>query len=337
MKKTKLFWLLGFIILNFINVSANNGTTIPIQSTILDDDEGGTGGGVITVNSNCEIDLRIPFYVTNLEQFDNTVVVIDNDIHWILPASKPLMDVHYTIGDYSGIVPLDYFSHFGTVTTDEGVLIEVYVGYAEITVDVSEQCELSYIDDMSSIDYEIALMTRPITTPEGTSLPLPYPICDFLDIADIFACEVYDFCHEEDPVKGKSSSARDETLPDECVEGNVHINSGSLAIECNEECYIEPDESTGKERSTRDTDLIQNLSPNPFNSSIHLEINTEASGDVNYIELLDATGTSILLKPNVFLNGQKHLELDLSHLSPGLYFLRLDCKNESKTVKLFKQ
>ncbi|BDS13197.1 T9SS type A sorting domain-containing protein [Aureispira anguillae] len=78
------------------------------------------------------------------------------------------------------------------------------------------------------------------------------------------------------------------------------------------------------------------ISPNPFKHTITAKISSKTSGKHN-IQVLDAMGKVVHQKANNWAAGTQTLNLDLSHLSAGLYYLRITNPMHVVTQKIIKQ
>jgi len=70
------------------------------------------------------------------------------------------------------------------------------------------------------------------------------------------------------------------------------------------------------------------VSPNPA----HDLLNIQSASKINSIELLDITGKSILIENQL---SKDNMSLDLSGISPGIYFVRITDQNKSITTRRF--
>ncbi len=79
---------------------------------------------------------------------------------------------------------------------------------------------------------------------------------------------------------------------------------------------------------------LMNLFPNPASGTLHYEINVKEN--TNYtMEVVDITGKILLSeKPKVGL-GNNNLEVNVSSLSPGIYFLKMLNNNGRYSIARF--
>jgi len=80
-----------------------------------------------------------------------------------------------------------------------------------------------------------------------------------------------------------------------------------------------------------------NVYPNPVNDFITLKINAPKELNVA-VELLDAAGKLILKENASFTKEKADFKLNISSLSAGIYYLKLNSKKESsQTLKILKE
>jgi hypothetical protein len=75
-------------------------------------------------------------------------------------------------------------------------------------------------------------------------------------------------------------------------------------------------------------DFNLQISPNPA----HDLLNIQSTSKINSIELLDITGKSLLIENQL---SKDNMSLDLSGISPGIYFVRITDQNKSVATRRF--
>lgn len=76
-----------------------------------------------------------------------------------------------------------------------------------------------------------------------------------------------------------------------------------------------------------------NVFPNPSNGEVTLELSMESATAVT-VQVMDALGATVWQEQLPGNGKQVRKTIDLSHLSSGMYFLRVDAANSSETRKL---
>jgi hypothetical protein len=82
-------------------------------------------------------------------------------------------------------------------------------------------------------------------------------------------------------------------------------------------------------------DPFVRVSPNPVVNTMRLHV-SESGGAWVWIELLDVQGRSLLQRRFVASTNQHKEELEISHLSSGMYFLRVTTQDRKTTLKVVK-
>jgi len=77
------------------------------------------------------------------------------------------------------------------------------------------------------------------------------------------------------------------------------------------------------------------VAPNPVSNTLQLKVN-EAKGQKVNVSLSDATGRTLLNRDFVPETNQHWEECEVSHLSSGMYFLKVDTNNKNTTLKVVK-
>lgn len=310
-----------FVLVLTINTGLTQPGSIPVSSTILDDDEHGNDPGHI--NSNCELVLEIPIYVSNLMN----VVTYQGNTFYTLPSDRPEMEFHYSYGNHSGVIPVIYFEEFGSILDDHGNIITLFKSVVEIVIDVSDECLASGSDGVINLEYNTALMTvGGYDIYEEYFPPAPYPICDFMDSDDIFACEMFEFCEGLPPGE----------LPEECFSGRtgLHASNGNADFTCHSSCG-QHNFSGSEGRSIIKTQLIESVSPNPFYSTFKIGLNKVET--IQEVLIYGTNGSLVYKNTNIetIVNGNT-ISFDLPDAAPGIYFLNITTKDSNEIVKLFK-
>jgi hypothetical protein len=75
-------------------------------------------------------------------------------------------------------------------------------------------------------------------------------------------------------------------------------------------------------------DFNLQISPNPA----HELLNIQSTKKINTIELVDITGKSVLIENQI---SKDNISLDLSGISPGIYFVRITDQNKSVATRRF--
>jgi len=78
--------------------------------------------------------------------------------------------------------------------------------------------------------------------------------------------------------------------------------------------------------------------PNPVEGQLFININTVNASSAN-IKLFDSRGALVNLQNNDLLNGSNQLNINMSNLAAGVYFVRIEWNNSqnSKTIKVIKK
>ena len=79
-----------------------------------------------------------------------------------------------------------------------------------------------------------------------------------------------------------------------------------------------------------------NIYPNPVSDFIKIDFNANVSGTVT-TEVLDINGRVILTEVSKSQNGNNQLRLDVSELTGGIYFIRMNLDGENHYEKILKQ
>jgi len=84
-----------------------------------------------------------------------------------------------------------------------------------------------------------------------------------------------------------------------------------------------------------ETDLAEKLEifPNPARESVSITFYTTHGGE-SQVRLINANGQRVKSLNTISHDGKNHLEMDVSDLYPGIYFLRIDNRHFSATRKL---
>ena len=331
MKKSILLLMLSFFCTygTFAQIEIETNTEgdengIPIMTTILSDDNGGYFGEIfVDADFDCMIDLKFPFYATNLQSFP---VNDDRDLFtdlFDLPISRPDMELVYNIDNNTGIAPITSFEYVDRIKIN-GLFVTIFVSYVNIEIDASAYCASP---DYLIMNYDLSLMTSESVSGEGLGSS-PYPICQFLAEGDIFQCGVFPFCADyEDP----------SAIPDLCNQEDIHQKiGGDININCITICSPDIDPNPDN-RTVNDNPFDVRVSPNPFNSSVNLTFSNDESEVINFIEIYNSTGSKVHRIEGVLLVDMEEYTLDLSHLASGLYFLKVEGEKSKKTLKLLKQ
>ncbi|MFA7326836.1 MAG: T9SS type A sorting domain-containing protein, partial [Candidatus Kapaibacterium sp.] len=75
------------------------------------------------------------------------------------------------------------------------------------------------------------------------------------------------------------------------------------------------------------------ISPNPTNSLVNINLNC-LENQTSY-QISNTAG--ILIYQNTIPIGSENLQIDFTHYSAGVYFLTINCNNQSKTYKIIKE
>lgn len=78
------------------------------------------------------------------------------------------------------------------------------------------------------------------------------------------------------------------------------------------------------------------VSPNPLSDVVHINISSPSDQKVQ-IHLIDALGKTIFIQKNNVMTGANTLTMDMSALSKGIYFLKMEMNGKLLTVKLVKR
>ena len=78
------------------------------------------------------------------------------------------------------------------------------------------------------------------------------------------------------------------------------------------------------------------ISPNPFTSSVQVHLGHLSSAQQVEIVIENISGQEVLIKEGRFLHNQSEINIDLSELKKGLYFLEIQSGNENIVKKILK-
>ncbi len=78
------------------------------------------------------------------------------------------------------------------------------------------------------------------------------------------------------------------------------------------------------------------ISPNPFTSSVQVHLGHRSYGHQVEIVIENISGQEVLIKEGRFLNNQSEINIDLSELKKGLYFLEIQSGKENIVKKILK-
>nr|NQU93948.1 T9SS type A sorting domain-containing protein [Bacteroidota bacterium] len=81
--------------------------------------------------------------------------------------------------------------------------------------------------------------------------------------------------------------------------------------------------------------LEAGVSPNPCTENFQLTVSGEVPGEIEF-ELIDILGNRVLHADFALTNNQANRIVDVSNLTPGLYFVRIYSGNQSKVCRLVK-
>jgi len=76
--------------------------------------------------------------------------------------------------------------------------------------------------------------------------------------------------------------------------------------------------------------------PNPGSDFVILKIKSSEANEITY-QIYDITGKEASAKQTERLNNNKEITVDISRLSPGVYFIQVENRNRSLTQKMLKQ
>jgi hypothetical protein len=93
-----------------------------------------------------------------------------------------------------------------------------------------------------------------------------------------------------------------------------------------------------EEFTVSDSPLIEpfaQVSPNPISNTLHLQVSGAAMQKVN-VHLLDASGRSLLQRDFIPQSNQHREEFEVSHLTHGMYFIKVATEQNQATLKVLK-
>lgn len=95
--------------------------------------------------------------------------------------------------------------------------------------------------------------------------------------------------------------------------------------------------TTSKTVGIKELSSIQNINlyPNPANSDLNLELTSTLNFDGN-ISIYNATGNLIQSNKSIFEIGNNKLNMDVSDLSSGLYFIEISNSTTNQRIKFIK-
>lgn len=126
---------------------------------------------------------------------------------------------------------------------------------------------------------------------------------------------------------GKSLSIQ-QSIGQSSVIGIIQSNNYALS-----QGFIQPGFGAGKNVISDAGKLNACLFPNPLNTDLSIEFSDEISTPIN-IEICNVLGKVVF--KNQYSASQK-LEVDLSQLSNGIYFIKIFTANKQLTSKLIKE
>jgi hypothetical protein len=77
------------------------------------------------------------------------------------------------------------------------------------------------------------------------------------------------------------------------------------------------------------------VAPNPISNTLHLQVSGAAMQKVN-VHLLDASGRSLLQRDFIPPSNQHREEFEVSHLTHGMYFIKVATEQNQATLKVLK-
>jgi hypothetical protein len=96
--------------------------------------------------------------------------------------------------------------------------------------------------------------------------------------------------------------------------------------------------SYGDNVNTPDETFDYDIFPNPFQNNLNINILAGSQSEQMFLQVMNLTGQMMLSKNiNASANSQIVEQLDLSHLSAGVYFVRLNSSTLNETIKVIKQ
>ncbi|HSI76927.1 MAG TPA: T9SS type A sorting domain-containing protein [Lunatimonas sp.] len=80
--------------------------------------------------------------------------------------------------------------------------------------------------------------------------------------------------------------------------------------------------------------ILNKVYPNPFSEKLSLMINEKELNNISSIQILDSRGVEVMRLENI---PHAFEELDMSHISSGLYILKVVTKTNLETYKIIKK
>ncbi len=304
--------------------------TIPIMTTIIGDDDGGTGAKLIA-DENCEVTILESVRAINLHRsvINEGTPLVEGEL-FFLPTNYPPMALQYTIGDISGTILITNFTYGGIQDGPEGPE-ETFYSPITITIDVNDACREAGEEGAFNLPYEYKLVDPSNVAIDDS--PAPYPLCQYQSSNDAFSCSFFDYC----PVQ---EGRGDPT----CNNSDWTTMSGSFVVQCYQNCRPEGGRSGDDQnfRKTAPTNSIAStevlLSPNPFNDRVEVVIQDSSNFPPQSFEIYSIHGELLDRIPANMEEGfSNSTTLSLGHLPAGIYFLRVNQGEKNQTLRLIKQ
>lgn len=323
MRFTLIFFLLFFSI---VNINANSSlllfgggeeeadAEIPLQTTVLNDGNGGTFP-LRPLHSSCR--LRVDFVV----EVANLDLLLENQGHpegdSLTLGEYPPMHYKYQLGSSEDSGQVTHFKYSHSTRAPNGHLVRIYKAYIRATVDLEGNCTTTTRDRVKFISYFFQINN----TPPINSFNPPYPICNYRKTDELFPCFYFHFntvTSEEDET---GSPATPDYCNDElCNNNSASIQAGTIAYTCPEACY-----SFGTllrfVPTTPQIDQAKaaiNIYPNPFEHMV--TINTSET-DISSIVMLNNVGHTVYEWQDVSKQGVRYHTIPVEHLPAGVYYI----------------
>ncbi|MEO1516829.1 MAG: T9SS type A sorting domain-containing protein [Bacteroidota bacterium] len=196
----------------------------------------------------------------------------------------------------------------------------IYRQSYELTHNTAEACAHIGKNELLDLGWQANLLT----SLDGGTTHIPYPICDHTSIGDIFSCEA--FAETQDACSGGSCDSED-----------LHEMTGDVLVDC-DACIdkVRPEKSVHRSGNPQNS-LFSSLqiAPNPFQDVIKIEWETASSSSIQ-LSIWDASGKKVWEQVAGRDVGD-HIRVRTSQLPNGLYLLCVQAEGHQQLLKIAKQ
>ncbi len=266
------------------------------------------------VDHFCEIDIEVNIFLASLEQYASNSNGQQTGIYYV-PSEVGPMYLEYELDGF----------HSTTINM-AGVEFKPhsYVNGHVVFKAIINIEPINFVDECTENEGGLLEYTQRLTLWKDNRPDSDYfASCDHTHPYQIFSCAVFDhtaqFC---------------SASPPECDDEDLSVAESDLSIACND-CGEQNDsgEDQQQSRMTNPSELVT-VSPNPAINEITVAWNNDAV--IQSMLLYDLNGRVINSINNFddLLSNTK--TMNISHLSPGIYFLKTQTSKETVVTKIIK-